>query len=405
MGGGIMQIVANGVQDIFLTSNPDITFWVVQHKKYTNFAIEAIEQTFSGQVDFGKKASVVVSRNGDLIWKTYLQVDLPAMTQTTGTVAWTRNIGHVLIQEITISIGGQQIDKHYGDWLNIWNELTQTSEKWDGYNNMIGNTTTLTTPGASIPAATLYVPFQFWFCNNPGLALPLIALQYHEVRFDIIFNSASNCYITDDNLAPSSGTPSLGDASLYIDYVYLDTDERRQFAQTRHEYLVTQLQYNNAESVSATSYKSKLAFNHPCKELVWVVQQDNNVQSGANRWSDYTDSGTNPLKYYLGNDPLSTAKIVLNGQDRFTVRGAKYFNVVQPYQHHTRVPAKGIYSYSFALHPEEFQPSGTVNMSRIDSAILQLENNTNTSSQLRIYATNVNILKIMSGMGGLSYSS
>ena len=175
-----MQIVANGVQDIFLTSNPDITFWVVQHKKYTNFAIESIEQTFSGQVDFGKKASVVVSRNGDLIWKTYLQVDLPAMTQTTGTVAWTRNIGHVLIQEITISIGGQQIDKHYGDWLNIWNELTQTAEKWDGYNNMIGNTTTLTTPGASIPAATLYVPFQFWFCNNPGLALPLIALQYHQ---------------------------------------------------------------------------------------------------------------------------------------------------------------------------------------------------------------------------------
>ena len=154
---------------------------------------------------------------------------------STGTVNWTRNIGHVLIDYVNIEIGGQEIDRHYGDWLNIWNELTQVAEKEDGYNVMIGSTVSLTTPAVAIPATTLYIPFQFWFCRNPGLALPLIALQYHEVKFNISFRQASECYITSTGAAPTSGTPSIANASLYIDYVYLDTDERRQFAQVQHK--------------------------------------------------------------------------------------------------------------------------------------------------------------------------
>ena len=405
MAGGLMQLVAIGAQDLFLTSNPDITFFKVNHRKYTNFAIESIEQNFSGQVDFGKKATVNVSRNGDLIHKVYLQVDLPAMTQSTGDVRWTRNIGHALIEEVEIQIGGQTIDKHYGDWLNIWNELTQTAERADGYNVMIGNTSTLNEADTSIPATTLYVPLQFWFCKNPGLALPLIALQYHEVKFNLTFRAASECYITDDNLTPTSGVPSLGNASLFIDYIYLDTEERRQFAQVRHEYLIEQLQFGGAEAFSSSTFKSKLTFNHPCKELVWVVQPDANVDSGANRWSDYTDSGLSAPDFYLGDDPLADAKLQLNGQDRFATRKARYFNVVQPYQHHTRTPAAGIYVYSFALNPEQFQPSGSVNMSRIDSAVLQLSTTSSVASKLRVYAVSMNILKIVSGLGGLNYSN
>ena len=406
MAGGLMQLVAYGAQDIYLTGNPQITFFKVVYRRHTNFALEAIEQTFNGTVDFGRKVSCTVSRNGDLIHKVYLQVDLPAMTMASGTASWTRNIGHVIVDYVNIEIGGQEIDRHYGDWLNIWNELTQTAEKEDGYNVMIGSTVALTTPAAAIPAATLYIPFQFWFCRNPGLALPLIALQYHEVKFNISFRAASECYITSTGNAPSSGVPSIANASLYIDYVYLDTDERRQFAQVQHEYLIEQLQFTGAESYSNSAVKSKLALNHPCKELVWVLQLNSNVAANKNRWADYTNSANTSGKEYVGDDCLASAKLQLNGQDRFSVRDATYFNVVQPYQHHTRCPATGIYVYSFALNPEQHQPSGTVNMSRIDNATLLLDLTTATAPvQLRVYAVNYNVLRIMAGMGGLAYSN
>lgn len=291
-----------------------------------------------------------------------------------------------MVDEVSIEIGGQTIDKHYGDWLNIWNELTQSAEKADGYNSMIGNTTLLTSTDAgnpdSTPATTLYIPLQFWFCRNPGLALPLIALQYHEVKFNISFKTlASLCDATPSN------SPTL-DATLYVDYIYLDTDERRQFAQVQHEYLIEQLQYTGAETVSgAGAVKSKLALNHPCKELVWVIQS-------ADDPSVYT---------YSSGHSISDAKLQLNGQDRFSTRAADYFNLVQPYQHHTRIPAVGIYVYSFALNPEQHQPSGTVNMSRIDNATLQLT--AAGAGKLRVYAVNYNVLRIMAGMGGLAYSN
>lgn len=397
MGGGLMQLVAYGAQDIYLTGNPQITFFKVVYRRHTNFALESIQQTFNGTVDFGRKVTCTVSRNGDLIHRVYLQVTLPALANTGKTVHWTKGIGNILIDYVNIEIGGQEIDRHYGDWLHIWNELTQTEERFSGYQNMIGDVTDLTDPAASIPSSVLYIPLQFWFCRNPGLALPLIALQYHEVKFNISFNSAANLIETSDGNAPSSGTPVMGDAALWIDYVYLDTDERRQFAQVQHEYLIEQLQYTGAESYSSTSVKSKLSLNHPCKELVWVLQLDSNVGSyNNNKWTDYTD----------GDDHiLSSAKLQLNGSDRFEERDARYFNLVQPYQHHTRVPATGIYVYSFALNPEQHQPSGTVNMSRIDSAILQLTLTTSSACQLRTYATNYNVLRIMSGMGGLAYSN
>jgi hypothetical protein len=312
-------------------------------------------------------------------------------------------VGHNLIDTVYIEIGGQTIDTHYGDWLNIWNELTQSAEKEAGYNVMIGNTIPLTTmsyntlTGAtsadttSTPNATLYIPLQFWFCRNPGLALPLIALQYHEVKFNITFRDAASLYTK----SASSVVVNVGtgfDASLYIDYIYLDTDERRQFAQVQHEYLIEQLQFTGAESVpnGAGSVKSKLALNHPCKELVWVIQQD------SNELADYGNAGAHTVV---------DAKLQLNGQDRFSVREGAYFNLVQPYQHHTRIPAVGIYVYSFALNPEQHQPSGTVNMSRIDNATLQLSTNVSGAAKLRVYAINYNVLRIMAGMGGLAYSN
>jgi hypothetical protein len=297
-------------------------------------------------------------------------------------------------------------DKHYGDWLQIWNELTQTSEKEAGYNEMIGNVTALTnglTADAdnNKPATTLYIPLQFWFCRNPGLALPLIALQYHEVKFNITFRAAADCYIKNDDAVTSV---SLSNASLYIDYIYLDTDERRQFAQVQHEYLIEQLQFTGAESFSNASVKSKLALNHPCKELVWVIAHS--AREADKEWTTYTVD--NDTIGAVGAAPVVDAKLQLNGHDRFSTRKGSYFNLVQPYQHHTRIPSDGIYVYSFALNPEQHQPSGTVNMSRIDNATLMMTLNSDlfTSSQtakLRLYAVNYNVLRIMAGMGGLNY--
>lgn len=394
------------------------------------------------------------------------------MTVPSGTsFRWLNWIGHILIKSVELEIGGQRIDKHYGDWIHIWNELTQTAGHQLGYATMVGNTPYLTTPsattGVTVAGDILYIPLEFFFNRNPGLALPLIALQYHEVKVNLELNEAKNCYWAG---TVSSGTPttamsnvtvpSLSSCSLFVDYVYLDTDERRRFAQVSHEYLIEQLQFTGDESTSNTNNKFKLNFNHPTKELVWVVQPDDNVSDAApwgKQWYNYTDAydytyqvtggvgasgafaqsnvsvltgqtgdiragampgiargGANnvyiPVSFENGVNPVSQALLQLNGHDRFSIRDGKYFNLVQPYQHHENVPSCGINVYSFALRPEEHQPSGTCNFSRIDNATLQLTLTSATvasgrSAKVRIYAVSYNVLRIMSGMGGLAYSN
>jgi hypothetical protein len=458
-----MQLVAYGAQDIYLTGNPQITFFKVIYRRHTNFAMESIEQTFNGSANFGKKVQCTISRNGDLIHRVYLQATLPKvlLQASDGSGAqfrWLNWVGHNLIQNVYVEIGGQQIDKHYGDWLQIWNELTQEPGKQAGYAEMVGNVPELvnllvqggedcdndcasnTEPNAApevrkcAPEYTLYIPLQFWFCRNPGLALPLIALQYHEVKIWLEFNLLSNlCWDFSNSSNPHAirdrvASAGLVSASLYVDYIYLDTDERRRFAQVSHEYLIEQLQFTGGESVTSSSNKIKLNFNHPTKELVWVVQRDSFVScedSVINPWkgqqpfnySDWWDRAVLESGYSVtrvegmaGHNPVVAAKVQLNGHDRFSEREGKYFNLVQPYQHHTNIPAVGINVYSFALKPEEHQPSGSCNFSRIDNATLLLTLSNNTvgsvlSATVRVYAVNYNVLRIMSGMGGLAYSN
>jgi len=546
-----MQLVAYGAQDVYLTGNPQITFFKVTYRRHTNFAMESIEQTFNGCCDFGRRVQCTIARNGDLAYRTYFQVTLPEINQQDAAYArWLDYIGQHMINNVEVEIGGQRIDKQYGDWMHIWNQLTSTAEQERGYNAMIGHTTQLTyltdpsfadveqacTSGApcntcaprnALPETTLYVPLQFWFCRNPGLALPLIALQYHEVKINLEVRPLDECLwavsgsggannvahgVKCANAGGSSGkstnayAKSLVASSLYVDYIFLDTDERRRMAQNPHEYLIEQLQFTGDESVGSSSNKIKLNFNHPCKELIFVVQKDALVDycssflcdtllynilgaqpfnytdcidavpnaqhaysgpsnKGANEvlnTSDlFTDPGAanaddsthaawpaseydthatddagvaydNPLSaddtstvsdagsfvlaesalnlHCWGKNPVVTAKLQLNGQDRFSEREGSYFDTVQPYQHHTRNPDTGINVYSFALRPEEHQPSGTCNFSRIDNATLQLVLSNETvggeeTAKVRVYATNYNVLRVMSGMGGLAYSN
>jgi hypothetical protein len=538
MGGGLMQLVAYGAQDVYLTGNPQITFWKVTYRRHTNFAMESIEQTFNGQADFGRRVQCTISRNGDLAYRTYLQVTLPEINQSDGAgtdnvfARWLDCPGEQMISMVEVEIGGQRIDRQYGDWMHIWNQLTLTSEQEAGYHKMIGQTSQLTyltdpafaevatacgaadvpeavcAPRRALPETTLYVPLQFWFCRNPGLALPLIALQYHEVKINIEVRPLDECLFAvkgvdvdgaNSQKVTNAYAKSLVAASLYVDYVFLDTDERRRMAQNPHEYLIEQLQFTGDESIGSSSNKVKLNFNHPCKEIIWVVQPDmhvaycdsflggrlmhralgaqpfnytdavdalpdsilafgssgqsrgsNSVVDGSGLFADtmsmdisggptvapltesndaslggaisgkvsngLTDAGVFVLAetalnmHCWGENPVVTAKLQLNGQDRFSEREGTYFDLVQPYQHHTRNPDTGINVYSFALRPEEHQPSGTCNFSRIDNATLQLVVSAaaiggTQTAKVRVYATNYNVLRVMSGMGGLAYSN
>jgi hypothetical protein len=324
-----MQLVAYGAQDVYLTGNPQITFWKVTYRRHTNFAMESIEQTFNGQADFGRRVTCTLARNGDLAYRTYLQVTLPEINQSIAQFArWLDFPGEQMIAQVEVEVGGQRIDRQYGDYMHIWNQLTLSKEQERGYYKMVGNTTQLTyitdpsfaavdgpcdstaprqvcAPRNALPETTLYVPFQFWYCRNPGLALPLIALQYHEVRINLDIRPIDECLWAVDALdssgkqATGAYSQSLVAASLYVDYVFLDTDERRRMAQNPHEYLIEQLQFTGDESVGSSSNKIKLNFNHPCKELVWVVQPDANV--------DYCSSfkDGNALFHTLGAQPFN----------------------------------------------------------------------------------------------------
>ena len=434
MGGGLMQLVAYGAQDIYLTGNPQITFFKIVYRRHSNFAIEAIEQTLNGNADFNRRVSCTISRNGDLIHRVYLQTSLPQVTAEGGCVRWVDNVGHFLMKNYEIEIGGQRIDKHYNHWLEIWYQLTIPAGQKEGYKKMIGQSpASLRVPQQSQPATRLYIPFQAWFCRNVGLALPLIALQYHEVKINIEFEALNKLVIVDAPVEGGCGTgsvapASLPDASIFVDYIFLDTEERRRFAQVSHEYLIEQLQFTGEESFNSTSLKSRLNFNHPVKELVWTVQTA--AVEAAHEWNNYTTcpvgivacpvdgqcpTPADPVAEFtfggvcedgsVGTNPVDKAKIQLNGHDRFQERDGSYFNLVQPYQHHTNIPdSPGINVYSFGLRPEEHQPSGTVNMSRIDNATLWLNCSpaVQEGAKLRVFATNYNVLRIMSGMGGLN---
>ena len=402
MGGGLLQLVAYGAQDVYLTGNPQITFFKVVYRRHTNFALESIQQTFNGSPDFGQRVTATISRNGDLISRAYLVMSNSGSATFDDAVPY---LGLRLIKSAEVEIGGQRIDKHYSDWMYIWNELSLPAGKKEGYYKMVG--------GSGYSVGKMYVPLEFWFCRNIGLALPLIALQYHEVKVVIEFAEGSEC-----------GTSALTGlkAELWVDYIYLDTDERRKFAQSSHEYLIEQLQFTGKETAST---KIKLNFNHPVKELVWVAKMYDGNEDNIN-WFNYCTVSNKVSAASAANDTykkvavslgpssdavncVKTAKLILNGNDRFYARDGDYFNLVQPFQHHENVPNnRGINVYSFALKPEEHQPSGTLNMSRIDTATLDLTFSTTSGNEpelLSVFAVNYNVLRILSGMGGIAYSN
>ena len=645
MSGGLMQLVAYGAQDVYLTGNPEITFFKVVYRRYTNFAIETVNLTFNGNADFGKECNVLITRNGDLVTRMYLRIQLSKLLMTNVSnltdveraqfyFAYVRELGNYMIDWIRFEIGGTQIDKHWGHWMSTWHDLTKDVNNNPAYRALVGDVDELTSlrspdsQGYLTQDYILFVPLIFWCNTNTGLALPLIALQYHEVRLWFQFQSFERLIVNSNNLPLSrlnSGNGVFNNASLLVDYVYIDTEERRRFAQIGHEYLINQLQFTGTQAVTQNPLRVTLTYNHPSKEFIWRIVSgayfsrnspflcysnkeatettngwDNALEYAANNilrgevtvgegvgpttstspivaisngtynaWNtvnvvstntrntnkytvftyiagagiddtatlpaDYAlmlynqangdgtgenlqiapaflfrrDVFTNPLSlaYNLGDyitkflivisysrvdpvtgqgqgsvyyqvkavdqhiqvrdvsvpvsdwndnrfttqanngtgigapmdiwaamtnvsgllinnkyNPVASGVIQLNGQDRFQPREGAYFNLIETYNYHHSTPANGVNVFSFALHPEQHQPSGTCNLSRIDNTVLDIALYRDTpytdpsrtppplsivssTSQCYIYCTNYNVLRVMSGMGGLAYSN
>ena len=494
MGGGLMQLVAYGAQDIYLTGNPQITFFKVVYRRHTNFSMESIRQTFSGTTGFGNDVTATISRNGDLVHRMYLEhtCTFQSATSTHTNTMLCEHYGHSLIKECEIEIGGQRIDKHTSMWNRVWSDLTEynptgkfglplstsaginggsdiaqaTADQGTLYQLMTGNGNGLNTGAtgsathfsvtgtniingftyndrAGLDVGRIFLPLNFWFNRNPGLALPLIALQYHEVKVKMTFETQANLARSvgdsDGSFEPYEAHGSAVDPTfdLWADYIYLDTDERRRFAQVSHEYLIEQLQISD-NIVQTASPTIDLNFNHPVKELIWCTRSTGTNGRNTNNTGASGDPGSSVVSLdEMGGNWL----LKLNGHDRFKERTSKYFTRNQIWQHHTGYGAgltisstnssttaasalcgrDPIAVYSFALKPEEHQPSGTCNFSRIDNAqlvgtsitVADADGTTLTppasgatqTMSLTIFAVNYNVLRIMSGMGGLAYSN
>lgn len=572
MGGGLIQLVAYGIQNLYLTGDPQITFFKIIYRRHTSFAIESIVQNFSSTPNFGETVSCTISKSGDLIGRIFLHVEIPAICKFIDTstndedsykkIAWVNNLGYALIQEIYIEIGGKIIDKQYGEWMYIWSQVTNKQDH--ALDKMIGNLPIMYDFSNGKPSYQMYIPLEFWFCKNTGLALPLIALASSEVKMTVTFRRLEECYrigptnfieIIEDIIPFKQGDyieqtingqtiygyfmgfdylqkkmyyikiqspsatkktfeayqeindrnnmnsnefnfnyaqqfaqkilvskknvnnpndqnnvpyriynsikktyctpkpnsfesieqtslqikPQFVKSFLYIDYVYLDADERNKFTRTNHEYLIEQIQFTQYIGIKNTNVKHNLPFNHPCKAIYFVAQMDSLI--GPNTINDlynYTDSVVhytkedsnanilpmnvpnyftdvcptinlrlNKQENYYGKDLVKSAKLILNDKERFGRRTWEYFNLVEPYEHHYRGSSTGINIYSFAIYPEQHQPSSATNMSKIDSASLDMKLRNvisdKNSAKTRIYTINHNILRISFNLGGLAF--
>jgi hypothetical protein len=505
---GLLELVAHGVQDIYLIGNPQITFFKTIYKRHTNFSMEAFQISYDARPTWGKRTTFNITRYADLLYTMFIEIDIPNIyakytfdsdwttgpqtdfntPDAVGSISWVNNTGHAAVLYYDLKIGGQLIDRQYSEWMEIWTQLSQGESKKKGLDLLLNRQDILQ---LNPNAQTLYIPLQFWFCRNIGLALPLIALQYHDVELEVNFRSldqmttfGGNKYysaVSDNtnvlklyNLYP--GAPALQDSDiqgkiivfpngtqyyiapnatintsdngslakpyritmvrsipnisiytnatiyikpngvldtskntdivevrLYIDYIYLDTIEQREFAKAKHRYLIEQVQYSGSESITPNSATKRfpLIFNLPIKELFWVNQLDSVYTiNDLFNYSNSIDPSVPP------DNIIESAQITINGIERFSLRNANYFRLIQPYQKHTRSPNGFVYVYSFSVKPEEHQPSGCSNFSKLDTKELFINIKPNTGQQqVRVYGLNYNILRIMSGMGGLAFSS
>jgi hypothetical protein len=534
MPGALIDLAAKGLQDVYLTSDPQITYFKIVYRRHTNFSIESVPLSFVSEPNFGSVSVCPISRSGDLLGKLTLAVNLPTIPKFTnidGTlnqfkkVAWIKNIGFYLIKEMIFEVNGQTIDTRYGEWLYIWSQLTQNAKSIDP---LIGNEPILTTLTNGKAPYQLLIPLEFYFTRNPGLYFPLVSLNSDSVKIIFKFRSLNEClnvaptnsilimedicpfdegdyivqytagdkifgqvvgfdyvakrlfytkikngsnnpidqftsatlepnlslnrfiarsndpfnvYLNEINSFVSSRIYSYNDPNpiikyvtpqpgsietkekvtltsninlsqtiLYADYVYLDTGERARFLNNVQEYLIEQVQLESDQGIGSSTYTQVLNFKNPCKAIYWVGQMQNVITAtqNLNQHSNYTNSfvfDTDKNKY-TGKNLTESAELDLDGKSIFGTRSSSYFNLIEPLEHHSNSPATGINMFSFSLAPEKVQPSGTMNMSKINRQTLKLRLNSVTQTNpinIRTYALSYNLFRIMYGIAGLIF--
>ena len=427
MGGGLIQLVSKGISDTYLTGNPQFSYFKSVYRRHTNFAIESIQQSFKNMGQ-GNKISSTISREGDLLCNMWLDVKLNrdnAYSSGSGLdryLNWTNNTGHALIKECEIEIGGKIIEKHTSKWLDIYNEFYDHEEKeWTGLNKHAARDLYLKggSPDQISQILKLYIPLNFWFTKNNGLALPIVSLSKHDVKLNINLRETDKLFNTNTTLHFTKNEPII---DLWCDYIFLDKDEQMRFLSEKKAYLIEQVQMNEMKMQK----RNRLHFFHPIKEIFWFNQNNNVIKEigegstlsdatlnvagnlhNSNDYFNYQATELTDVECIYGYDSYEsfiTAKLEMNNIDRIEPRDASYFRLCQPIQNNHKIPKKKIYNYSFALNPEEHQPSGTCNFSKLDEVYLVLTSKQNYQNQtLNVYAINYNILIISSGMAGLVY--
>lgn len=396
--GALLQLAAKGIQDTFLTDKPNINHFKKVFKQYTPFATEQIKLDFNGDVQFGKKITCVIPRSGDLLSNIYLNVKLPELTKTSGDFAgWTNSIGNAMIDYVELEIGGSIVDKRYGIFMEIWDELIDNKIE----NILIGKfDTNLVLKDSAISATEYYIPLNFWFHNDLALALPIISLRNHEIKIHIKLRPFSELTHYDGVTPPLD--VQITNINLMANYVFLDNNERSRYANSDHKFFITQLQMNPVVAYKANTknIKTSLEFNHPCKELLWVFTET--ISEENNDWFNFSKRVPNGD---LVTELMSSCKFVIDGSERFS-NNEKYFRSVQHELHHSNISNKHIYIYSFSNNPEVWQPSGSLNFSKLNDSVMYFTMIDGVPSfKLYIFALTYNWFIIKKGLGAIAFHS
>jgi hypothetical protein len=416
MTGGATQLSISGGQDKYLHYMAVSGFFDAQHYSYEDFAIESIEVTSSGQVDFARTARFKLMNSAELISGAYIEVTMPEITATTDAggvyykVAWVHSLGIYLFEEIEFIVNSTRVDVHYPEYLDMWTRLCVPESKRKGFNDMIGETNVhrrigfnhviyedqvdSKAPqiiGDTKPEFKMAVPLRFWFCESYSQALPIGILLFSEVYIDVKFNTFANLYIQYENdtsndfdagtTSVSTSTitkPTLADAKLYVDYVFLNQRARNRIASKSLFYVINQVKTNGAVTVSGSTYSYRLPFVMPVSELLFGVREtDATTDKQYHIWDRYTDNKgsitDDTIKFNLPDTVVSTAELKLLNDKRFEVRDYLYWSRYQQLRHHTSIPeTRGIWSFSFSLWPEKSSASGAANFSSSDNNYLNL---------------------------------
>lgn len=402
MTGSLLALAAIGNQDKEFIGKPEKTFFKSVYRQHTHFVMEDIPIQFDQGLEFGKKSKITIPRKADLIHKMTLEINLPALESG---ISWINGAGHSLIEKITLMIGGVEIDSLTGEFLEILSQLEVPESKKGGYDEMIARHDFYTNQ-SQIGATTLYIPLQFWFCRDIGSSLPLVALQYSDVELEFTIRSFSQSWYSGTSMTNTPDAKQITNAQLHVEYIFLDSLERRSFASREHRYLIEQIQSNQNNSVSAgaTQDNIDLHFNHPVKDLFWVFQA--NSVSDTNDWLNYSATLDNDQSPTDPVEPITKCLWRINGHDLMQEKNASYYRLVVPNNKYQRIPDNYIYVHSFSLKPDEYQPYGHLNFSVIQSAILALTYVSNIpAGVINVYARNYNILEIRKGQAGLLYSA